>query len=145
MSDLFLVTPITRSRSAVFFNCPSFNRKHTTCHCLLSPHPHPLPPSFRPSLPHCLHIQPTPVTTITTASPALPYRALSFHSSPLSQPFLTSLGPEICLPILIPLRQEFWIFITPIHPFFFGDGLEKGGHLLIARTLLGFDNTFPSR
>lgn len=100
------------------------------------------------SSPHCTNTSHNYWHALTNAPPQMRPLALALSLSsfpPLSQCFLTSLGLEICLSILIPLCQEFWIFITRIHPFFFGNDLEKGGHLLIAHTLLRFDNTFWSR
>lgn len=134
MSDLFLVTLSQDLAPLCSFNYPSFTRQHTTSLCL---------PFFLSTL---YQHQPQPLACPHQLSPtnALPL-SLSYPSPPSSQPFLTSLGLEICLSILIPLCQEFWIFITRIHPFFFGNDLEKGGHLLIAHALPRFDNTFWSR
>ena len=131
MSDLFLVTPSQDLPPLCSLNCRVPLSPDNTLRAsvflfssprLYQPEPQPFP---------CPH-QLSPTTT---------------HSPPSlsSQPLLTSLRLEICLSILIPLCQEFWIFITRIHPFFFGNDLEKGGHLLIAHTLLGFDNAFCSR
>lgn len=60
---------------------------------------------------------PCPYQLSTLTNPTPPHS--SFACSISSQPLLTSPRQEICLSILIPLRQEFWIFITRINPILF--------------------------
>lgn len=136
MSDLFLVTPSQDLPPLCSLNCRVPLSPDNTLRASVFPF----------SYPDCTSTGHNHLHALTSSPQQIGLHSLSFSlPSPLSQPLLTSLRLEICLSILIPLCQEFWIFITRIHPFFFSNDLEKGGHLLIAHTLLGFDNTFCSR